>query len=82
MRRHGSQWFSHKTNNWHPLQLAKSKSWEQFGSYQLNSTADLANLAQFLGKWAGLTVLFSWQLQNGSQDFHFLIVLGSNVYLI
>ena len=24
---------------------------------QLNSTADLANLAQFLGKWAGLAML-------------------------
>ena len=56
---HGSQWFSHKTNNWHTLQLKKLKSWELFGSYQLNSTANLANLAQFLGKWAGLTVLFS-----------------------
>ena len=42
-----SQWFSHKMNNRHPLQLKKSKSWEPFWSYQLNSTADLANLAQF-----------------------------------
>jgi hypothetical protein len=25
----------------------KSKSWEPLWSYQLNSTADLANLAQF-----------------------------------
>ena len=32
--------------NRHPLQLKKSKSWEPLGSYQLNSTADLANLAQ------------------------------------
>jgi hypothetical protein len=60
MRGHGSKWFSHKMNNRHPLQLKKSKSWEPFGSYQLNSTADLANLAQFCGKWAGLAVLFSW----------------------
>ena len=35
----------------------KPKSWERFGSYQLNSTA---HLAQFWGKWAGLAVLFSW----------------------
>ena len=46
MRRHGSQWFSHKMNNWHPLQLKKSKSWEPFGSYQLNSTANPAHLPQ------------------------------------
>ena len=38
----------------------KSKSWWPFWSYQLNSTANLANLAQFLGKWAELAVLFSW----------------------
>ena len=62
MRGHGFQWFSHKMNNRHPLQLKKSKSWELFGSYQLNNTANLANLAnlaQFRGKWAELAVLFS-----------------------
>ena len=32
--------------NWHPLQLKKSKSWEPFGSYQLNSTANPAHLPQ------------------------------------
>ena len=32
MRGHGSQWFSHKIINRHPLQLKKSKSWEHFGS--------------------------------------------------
>jgi hypothetical protein len=31
-----------------------------FWSYQLNSTTNLAHLAHFLGKWAGLAVLFSW----------------------
>ena len=46
-----------------PWQLKKkSKSlgpfW--FWSYQLNSTANQANLPHFLGKWAGLAVLFSW----------------------
>ena len=46
MRGHGSQWFSHKMNNRHPLQLKKSKSWEPFGSYQLNSTANPAHLPQ------------------------------------
>ena len=36
----------------------KSKSLGLFWSYQLNNTANLANLAQFGGKWAGLAVLF------------------------
>ena len=34
-----------------------------FGSYQLNSTANSAHFARFLGKWAKLAelaVLFSW----------------------
>ena len=42
----------------HPWQLKKSKSWEPFSSYQLNSTADLANLAQFWGKMP--IVHFMW----------------------
>ena len=54
------QWILHKINILRPWQLKKSKCWEPFWSYQLNSTADLANLAQFWGKWAGLAVLFSW----------------------
>ena len=29
-------------------------------SNQLNSIANLAHLAHFLGKWAELAVLFSW----------------------
>ena len=40
-------WFSMifiKIYNRHPLPLKKSKFWEPFWSYQLNSTADLANL--------------------------------------
>ena len=47
-------------NNRHPWQLKKWKSQGLFWSYHLNSTAHFANLAQFWGKWAGLTVLFSW----------------------
>ena len=43
----GKNWM----NDRHPLQLKKSKFWEPFWSYQLNSTA---NLAQLWGKWAGL----------------------------
>ena len=44
---HRSQWNSAQMNNQHPWQLKKSKSWGPFWSYQLNSTANLANLAQF-----------------------------------
>ena len=55
-------------NNPHPWQLKKSKSWQPCWSYQLSSTANLVNLDQFWGKWAGLAVLFNWQLQNGSQN--------------
>ena len=42
--------------------------WEPFGSYLLNSTA---NPAHFHSNWAGLAVLFSRQLLNGSQDYFF-----------
>jgi len=42
------------------------KSWEPFGSCLLNSTANQAKLEW---KWAGLAVLFSRQLPNGSHDF-------------
>ena len=76
------QWISHKMNNWQPWQLKKSKSWEHFWSYQPNSTADLANLAQFWGKWARLTVLFSWYLQNSSQDFHFFNCPGCWIFIL
>ena len=40
--------------------------WVPFGSYMLNSTADSA---QFEWKWAGLAVLFSRYLPNGTHDF-------------
>ena len=42
------------------------KSWEPFGSCLLNSTA---NPAHFHPSLAGLAVLFSRQLPNGSHDF-------------
>ena len=44
---------------------------EPFWSYQLNSPANPANTPQRWGKWAGLAVLFSWQLQSSSPDFIF-----------
>ena len=50
----------------------KLKSWEPFRSCQLNSTA---NPVQFWWKWAGLAVLFSRQILNGSQDFVFSLIL-------
>ena len=69
-------------NNRHPWPLKKSKSWGPFWSYQLNSTANLAHLAHFLGKWAGLAVLFSWYLQNGPQDFVFFNCQGCQTFLL
>ena len=42
------------------------KSWEPFGSCLLNSTANPAKLGW---KWAGLAVLFSRYLPNGSHNF-------------
>ena len=52
------------------LKIGK-KSWEPFGSYLLNSTA---NPAHFHPNWAGLAVLFSRQLLNGSQDFFLILI--------
>jgi hypothetical protein len=46
----------------HPWQLKKSKSWEPFWSYQLNSTANLAHLPQNWAKLAKSAVLFKGQL--------------------
>ena len=40
--------------------------WELFGSYLLNS---MANRAHFRSNWAGLAVLFSRKLPNGTHDF-------------
>ena len=49
----------------HILKIWK-KSWVPFGSYLLDSTA---NSAQFEWKWAGLAVLFSRYLPNGTHVF-------------
>ena len=49
--------------------LKRKKSWEPFSICLLNSTAKRVD---FQPNWAGLTVLFSRQILNGSQDF-FLI---------
>ena len=71
-------WNSAQMNNRHPWQLKKSKSWGPFWSYQLNSTANLAHLAHFLGKRAGLA-----GLQNGPQDFSVFFQLSwmPNLYI-
>ena len=42
-----------------PGQLKKLKSWEPFWSYQINSTANRANLPQNWAKLAKSAVLFS-----------------------
>ena len=48
------------------------KSWEPFGSYLLNSTANPAN---FHPNWVGLDVLFSRQLLNCSKIFFLFDIL-------
>ena len=75
MEGHGYQWISHKMNIRHPGQL---KNW----SYQLNSTANLAHSPRNLAKWAELGVLFSWKLQNGSQDFGFFNCHGCQTFIL
>ena len=58
---------------WHKAILKVwKKSWEPFRIYQLTSTA---NSAHFHPNWAGLAVLFSRQLLNGSQDLFFVLIL-------
>jgi hypothetical protein len=42
------------------MAIKKSKPWGPFWSYQLNSNANLANSAHFLGKWAKLALLTIW----------------------
>ena len=49
----------------------KSKYWGLFWSYQLDSNANPAHLPQNWAKLAKSAILFSWQLQNGSQNFDF-----------
>ena len=48
--------------------LKKSKSWGPFWSYQLNSTANLANFARNGIDWQ--CQLFSWQLKYGPLFFN------------
>ena len=54
-----------------PKAVEKIKILGAVWSYQLNSTANSAHFAGFLGEWAKLAVLFRWWLQNGPQDFDF-----------
>ena len=82
MRAPRQQLISAKMKVWHPWQLKKSKSWGPFWSYQLNSTANSAPWPILLGKWAGLAVLFSWQLQNGPQDFYFFDCHGCQTFIL
>ena len=82
MCRHKQQWISHKMNYRHPRQLKKSKSWEPFWSYQLNSFVNPAHLPQNWAKSAKLAGLFIWQLQNGSQDLDFFNCHGCQYFIL
>ena len=66
----------------HPGQLKKSKSWGPFWSYWLKSTANFAHLPKNQVKWAELAVLFSWQLQNGPQDFDLFNSNGCQTFIL
>ena len=52
------------------------------GSYQLNSTANSAHFALFLGKWAKPAVLFSWLFQNGHKEFDFFNCCGCRIFIL
>ena len=43
---------------------------------------NLANLAHFSGKWAGLAVLSSWLVQNSLQDFDFFNCHGCQTFIL
>jgi hypothetical protein len=63
---------------WHPLQLKKSKSWEPFCSYQLNSTANSAYLALFYSKWAGLNCCLAGGSKTAPRILIFSIAMGAD----
>ena len=48
---------------------------------ELNGTANLAYSQRKWAKWAKLAVLFSWQLQNGPQDFNFFNFHGCSLFI-
>ena len=72
------QWISANIKFWHPWQLKKSKSWGPFWSYQLNSTDNPSHLPRKWAKWAKLSMLFSWQLQNAPRILIFSIAMGAD----
>ena len=78
MRGHGSQWFSHKMNNRHPLQLKKWKSWEPFGSYQLNTTANPAHLPQNWPNLAKSAECLAGSFQTALRILIFSIAMGAD----
>ena len=82
MKGQKQQWISQKINIRHPGQLKKLKSMEPFWSYQLKSTANLAILPQNWAKLAKWAVLFSQQLQNGSQDFDVFNYNGYRLFIL
>ena len=82
MRALNGQWISAKMKDWPHWQLRKSKFWGPFLSYQLNSTANPAHLPHNWAKLAKLALLFSLQLQKGSQDFDFFNCYGCRLFIL
>ena len=83
MKNWSTQWTKEISSNEKsaPMAVEKSKSWGPFWSCQLNSIANSAHLAHFRGEQAELAVLFSWQLQNGPQNFDFFNCHGCHLFI-
>ena len=78
MRGYRSQWFLHKMNNRHPLQMKKWKSWEPFGSYQLNSTANPAQNLKIGPRWPKRQSCLAGSSQMAPRILIFSIAMGAD----
>ena len=65
-------------NHRHPWQLKKSKSWEPFWSYQLNSTANPAHLPQNWAKLAKLQCCVAGSSKTAPRILIFSIAMGAD----
>ena len=70
-------WGSNKMKVWHQWQLKKSKSWGPFWSYQLDSTANSAHFARFLGSAVWLVAP-----KRPPRIWYFSIVLGAEYFFM
>ena len=66
-----------KMNYRHPWELKKSKSWEQFWSYQLNSTANPAHSPQNWAKLAKSECCLAGSSKTAPRILIFSIAMGA-----